>query len=106
MPVSASAARRRPRAMEGRWTSANGMETSTTSMANHATTSGGADSRRLTIPFIESPGFFEAAHRAGYRRVVLMDPLVVLHHFVHQACFLAFFVRCQAIKIIGLPLQR
>src|SRR5262245_17760805 len=87
--VSASAARSRPSPIDGRWTSANGMETSTRSTPDdpsgaigtgRSDTSGRADAGSLAISLMERPRLLESADGPRDRAVILVHPLVVLLH--------------------------
>src|SRR5260370_38610110 len=67
--------------------------------------SGRPDARCLAIAFIKRPRFFETTHRTWYRAVILMDPFVVLRHFVDQARLFPLLARGQAVKIARIALQ-
>src|SRR5262249_55378937 len=113
MPVAASDAWSRPRAIDGRWTSAKGMHTSTMSTGftvgprpgatdvgeSRSGTSRGADARRLAIALMECPGFLEPADGTRDRAVILMHPFVVLPHLGEQSRLLLLLVRREPIQI-------
>src|SRR6185369_5804207 len=59
----------------------------------------GLNARRLAIAFVEGPRLVETSGGTRYRTVILVDPLVVLNHFVHQSCLFSTFVFGKSVEI-------
>src|SRR5262245_28172295 len=119
MPVSASDARSRPSAIDGRWTSAKGMQTRTTSTGptsgpcsggvgagrSRSVASGGADACSLAVSVMEGPRLLESTDGARHRSVVPVHPVVILPDLGEQARLLALLVLGEAIQVAGILFQ-
>src|ERR1044072_9144593 len=108
MSVLASDACKRPSAIEGRWTSAKGIETRTTSIYViylRPRELRDLDTRRFAIAFVERPRLPEPTDRPGYRTVILVYPLVILDDFVDESRLFSLLVFGQTLEITRIALQ-
>src|SRR5215216_487261 len=59
----------------------------------------------FTVAVVEGPGLIEASYRTRYRAVILMHPLVIVNHFVHQPRFFFPLMFRQAVEITRIALE-
>src|ERR1044072_9251396 len=75
-------------------------------MPQKARTLSDLNARRFAIAVKEGPGLIEATDGTRYRTVILVNPLVVVHHFVDKSRLFFLFVLGQTIQITLIALER